>query len=343
MSAYCEQILPVLELGLEWHEFPNKGLGIVAKRRISAGAVIFDEFPLVSDPYPASNLIPQHAIESLDRKILASTRVHPNIKADLLNYAFASRIGNSSDFSVGLYPLICMLNHSCFPNVAVWNDRDSKKRGRLYAIEDIEPGDELCICYQPSLLYLSASQRKQNLKESHGFTCICRRCSGALVNCNDGLLTKANPSQRKDIDLLLKEFSVCEELFRKPVEGISSLIKDSETLNRFLGNRILNPYHWRMFKIREMLIQNEIGIRESGQRSGPGVLSESEFHELFYCQIRCQEQILPQVHNEKKKLFNTLLDHQDSVLWPKEISDLYSRYIEFERSMLSSEAAKTFI
>ncbi len=71
-----------------------------------------------------------------------------------------------------LFSVICLMNHSCTPNVQVAYMRGDHA-GALLALRDLAPGEELCINYvdvrNPEPL------RRVDL-EHYGFRCRCARC-----------------------------------------------------------------------------------------------------------------------------------------------------------------------
>ena len=64
-----------------------------------------------------------------------------------------------------------LLNHSCLPNIAVAN-----AEGTFVAIENILPGDELCVAYCD--VEMDNADRREYLRYNYGFWCECPRCSG---------------------------------------------------------------------------------------------------------------------------------------------------------------------
>ncbi|ETV94809.1 hypothetical protein, variant [Aphanomyces invadans] len=74
-----------------------------------------------------------------------------------------------------LYSLICMMNHSCDPNVAVTYETGE---ATVVAIQDIGPGDELCIAYIDT--DVDVDERRAQLSEYH-FECACPRCKDELA------------------------------------------------------------------------------------------------------------------------------------------------------------------
>ena len=78
----------------------------------------------------------------------------------------------------GLFPLVCLMNHSCDPNVEVWfvGGYREPARCRVVAVRDIAIGDELRHAYIDT-------SRPMQLRAADlagfGFTCDCARCARA--------------------------------------------------------------------------------------------------------------------------------------------------------------------
>jgi hypothetical protein len=73
----------------------------------------------------------------------------------------------------GLYPTICLVNHSCLPNAHNnWNS-DSQNE-TIHALRFIRSGEEITISYNKEGSFKS---RRSRLKECFGFECTCVVCS----------------------------------------------------------------------------------------------------------------------------------------------------------------------
>ncbi|KAK3070322.1 hypothetical protein LTR53_010673 [Teratosphaeriaceae sp. CCFEE 6253] len=69
------------------------------------------------------------------------------------------------------------INHSCVPNVH-HSFNPTLQKETVYAIRDIQPGEELCTTYLggPGVYHIRA-QRIETLRTNYGFTCTCPACS----------------------------------------------------------------------------------------------------------------------------------------------------------------------
>lgn len=72
----------------------------------------------------------------------------------------------------GVFPISSFLNHSCVPNTR--NVFTKNFTMKVYAANDIQPGDEITSCYT-GLLWSTPARRHQ-LYKSKGFWCKCNRC-----------------------------------------------------------------------------------------------------------------------------------------------------------------------
>jgi hypothetical protein len=175
---------PISELDLQLFEIqsvPGKGRGLVARFNIAKGKRILEEEPL----FTTSNLSPISLMESniaTQLKSLSKTEqrqflsLHNNfpgknpftgvVKTNALPCGPDSVIG-------GIYPTICLINHSCLPNAHnSWNN--DTQRETIHALRYIKSGGEITISYEgggPS------GPRRAHLKDAFGFDCKCSLCS----------------------------------------------------------------------------------------------------------------------------------------------------------------------
>lgn len=78
---------------------------------------------------------------------------------------------------LGIFATSSRLNHSCVPNVH-HSYNPILKRTTVYAVKDIEAGEELCITYLGGKgHYWVRPQRIEQLRANYGFTCNCPACS----------------------------------------------------------------------------------------------------------------------------------------------------------------------
>ncbi|CZT11988.1 uncharacterized protein RAG0_15988 [Rhynchosporium agropyri] len=145
---------PIEELGVapfEIKDILGKGKGLVARFNISKGTRLVCEEPLLTvGPMP-----PDELERFLATKLKAISRetqrqflsLHNNLpgknpfsgifKTNALPCGSGSSIG-------GVYPTLCLINHSCMPNAHNnWNSAEEHET--IYAIRSIKKGDEITI------------------------------------------------------------------------------------------------------------------------------------------------------------------------------------------------------
>lgn len=75
-----------------------------------------------------------------------------------------------------LYPIESKANHSCIPNAQATFPYSNHVL-KLIAIQDIQPGDEICISYlDECFLERSRHSRQKELSENYLFVCSCPKC-----------------------------------------------------------------------------------------------------------------------------------------------------------------------
>lgn len=171
---------------------PGTGLGLIATSAIPRGTLIFTETPLFL--LPLGSLADGTAPDTVERLVNELTEDTQRAYFSLqLRYPGeglpAYRIFRSNykmlyaperpsphlpEF-IGVFLLCARLNHSCSPSACVsWNTTLSQQV--VYAIKDIQPGEQITISYLGSLL-ASRDVRQRFLRQLHHFTCLCDVCS----------------------------------------------------------------------------------------------------------------------------------------------------------------------
>lgn len=80
-----------------------------------------------------------------------------------------------------LFANISRINHSCLPSCGHAMDW-SRLRLEVFAMRDIQQGEDISIEYIPQLITLPSKERKDKLKSTFGFDCACSLCSSAPEN-----------------------------------------------------------------------------------------------------------------------------------------------------------------
>lgn len=219
---------PIAELGIAPFEIKHvigKGKGLVARVNIPKGTRIICEKPLLQ-----AGPMPRDALEAfLASKLKAMSResqrqflsLHNNFpaknpfsgifKTNALPCGSGSPIG-------GVYPTVCLINHSCMPNAH--NSWDSaKEHETIYAIRSIEKGAEITISYDHGG---TSSERQVFLEESFGFSCTCSCCTlpPFLLQASDNRRT-----QIQELDDAIGDPFCMQSNPRKSLRNCYSLIR----------------------------------------------------------------------------------------------------------------------
>lgn len=86
--------------------------------------------------------------------------------------------------SVGLFPVMGLVNHSCAPNCGWSNAGDGSVA--VHALRDLEEGEEITLSYID--VDKERAVRRQELRETKHFDCHCERCSVPLEESPDRFL-----------------------------------------------------------------------------------------------------------------------------------------------------------
>ncbi|KAK0609069.1 SET domain-containing protein 5 [Lasiodiplodia hormozganensis] len=183
LASFLNGTDPIKELDIplfEVKDIPRKGRGLIARFDISKGTRILCEKPLLTVESMPPVELEQVLATKLKALCKASQRqflsLHNNfpgrhpfsgiVKTNALPCGSGSPIG-------GIYPTICLINHSCVPNSHNnWNS--NVEHETIHAIRPIKAGEEITIPYDQGG---TSAVRRAFLKESFGFECNCRGCS----------------------------------------------------------------------------------------------------------------------------------------------------------------------
>jgi hypothetical protein len=172
--------IPIFEV----KEIPGKGRGLVARLDIAMGTRILCEKPLLTAPSMPPNQVETYLAAKLkalpkasQRQILSLHNKSPG-KFPFTNTFKTNALPCGLDSLTGaLYPTICLINHSCIPNVQhTWNSEAEHET--IHAIRPIKLQEEITISYDRGG---TSNVRRAFLKESFGLIAIA---ANALAHCS---------------------------------------------------------------------------------------------------------------------------------------------------------------
>lgn len=169
----------------------GSGLGLIATSAIPRGTLIFSESPLFvlpstsyrdrTAPGVVERLVndltedEQQIFFSLDNRYVDQTLPAYGIFWSNFQLLYAPELGmDHMPDLIGLFLLCARLNHTCSPSACLsWNTASSRQV--LYAIQDMQPGEQITIAYLGNLLQ-SRDVRQHALYRSYQFLCLCESC-----------------------------------------------------------------------------------------------------------------------------------------------------------------------
>ncbi|KAK3984905.1 SET domain-protein [Cladorrhinum sp. PSN332] len=163
---------------------PCKGKGMIATAKITKGTRILSELPIFKVPRdnPDISAVDDIVTSEVSRLNAAQRREFfdlANIYGDIHSLAMGIARTNvlplgSNARSGGLFLVASRINHSCRHNAQnTWNENIG--RLTIHALRDIEPGEEITICYLPRTG--PYEERQRTLSTTFKFTCACDLCS----------------------------------------------------------------------------------------------------------------------------------------------------------------------
>ncbi|KAH9886585.1 hypothetical protein F4778DRAFT_786686 [Xylariomycetidae sp. FL2044] len=159
---------------------PGRGKGLVARYNLPKGTRVLCEKPL----FTVRNAPDEQLHATVARELKSLSKDEQREFLSLSNnfpsrYVFAGIVRTNaltcgSGASVGgVYPNICLINHSCVPNAHNnWNDETGQET--IHTIKNILAGEEVMISYEISK---PSEARWRKLKDSFGFQCSCQLCT----------------------------------------------------------------------------------------------------------------------------------------------------------------------
>lgn len=174
----------------------GKGLGIVATERISKGEKVFEETPLLRGKTQdlRQRLNVAEAVANLSntkrKRFRALFNSFPEEEDLGIIRTNCYALGTDSVYC-GVFRKLSRVNHSCTPNCERWWDshRDAET---LYALRDIDVGEELTVWYTSDVARMTRSERQEMLRRGWRFDCQCECCqlTGPAQTLSDKRRTK---------------------------------------------------------------------------------------------------------------------------------------------------------
>ena len=206
----------------------GKGNGLVARLDIAKGQRILIEKPI----FTISNFSPDSQLDSHIAGKLKSLSKSEQRQFLSLHNNFPGKHVFSGIFKTnalpcgpdsvtgGVYPTICLINHSCLPNSHhSWNS--DAKCETVHAIRDIKAGEEITISYDTGG---PSDFRQEHLRASFGFSCNCSICSLPSLELQN------SDTRRRQIQHLDNAIGNSDRVMNRPDECLA----DCRSLSRIL-------------------------------------------------------------------------------------------------------------
>ena len=180
--------IPNIPVGFTRKPIPGRGDGIVATTNIPRGTPLMAETALfsvdeVGDTLSSDNrrAIRRHARADLNRQFreLVCTSDPPSDYSRFDTNNFELGEDERGKRRCGSFIEASRFNHSCIPNAYfAWNPALNNGQGQLtiYAIQNIDAGDEILINYRTDDYNKLRGARQANLNDHYDFICGCPAC-----------------------------------------------------------------------------------------------------------------------------------------------------------------------
>lgn len=161
-----------------------------------------------------------------------------------------------------LYSTLCLINHSCDPNVFLYLF-DERTRV-IAAVKPIKKGDQIFVTYGPMFIHQTLDDRQKELKTKYLFDCKCDPCLydwpiWAELNDTPTFVSDAHPDVREDITNSINEV---HELWRV-VENEPITEEQSTTMLQYLSlydKGVERP--WKYHYVAEEIIKKQFSFKQ---------------------------------------------------------------------------------
>lgn len=221
------------------NDIPGRGKGMFATRNISRGTCIISEKPLLYAGRDRETVMRAVANLSMMEKMqfYALFNVYPESELPRdqgIVKTNALPLGSNS-IEGAVFRIISRINHSCAPNVThAWNAKHKKED--IWAIQDIQEGDEIRTNYIPMLW--TRAERQKELRKNFRFTCDCEACTLQDSDAHDRIITRINECS----DLILRY------TMRDPKKAIQCVREALDLLDK-IGGRGKTTFFYDAFQI----------------------------------------------------------------------------------------------
>lgn len=200
-------------------EVPGKGRGLVATKVLEVGDLVVSEKPLLTlkcQPTPRDFRVTMANFEKLTpekKGVILAMEETGEVKLSagfcLLNdseqqmarkfQAYAIDSGLDEDAPSALYEHICLINHSCSPNVFWTDGKETAQEVRV--CRRIEVGEEIVAGYYVFSDFPLRQERRDKISRERQFLCHCRLCSLDMDDMQeDDKIRKTIQSLHKEVD-----------------------------------------------------------------------------------------------------------------------------------------------
>ncbi|KAK7962019.1 uncharacterized protein PG986_002844 [Apiospora aurea] len=163
---------------------PGKGNGVIAASKITKGTRIHAESPFITlpklDEAPNAKALNDAVLKQLrsasrgdQRAFFSLGNIHGKTLPIPLGIVQTNALAYGPGGEGGVFLMGSQFNHDCLPSARTkWNDHLHKMT--VYALRDIEPGEEITITY---INLETCDVRQKTLQDGFQFTCSCKACT----------------------------------------------------------------------------------------------------------------------------------------------------------------------
>ena len=202
------------------------------------------------------------------RKNVTNTEIPSNeilyLMAETINNnAFAIEDVETGTAGTGVYILASLFSHSCITNTSR-TFRDKKLY--ILASSDIEPGEEITVTYSSCFIEDTATRREE-LRKSYGFKCMCPRCVGEDDTSSDYYKKVSGAYIPQDAPISLEKMkairpAVTEKETAEDYKGALALVEDLIPVGTDIPEVYFPSLAFGFLVERACVVSNRLGFLE---------------------------------------------------------------------------------
>lgn len=174
-------------------------------------------------------------LSKLEQRICPDLNNNPTENSNQSQYDSMKNM-KTKRYGAAVYPVLCLLNHSCDPNAVPVRSLKYSKTS-VVALKSLKRGDEICISYTPIFTMQEPEERLKYLYDRYNFYCTCDACNHMLSNKSRTNVAGYSHCDKCHRYLLTGQCPGCAQRDKNMPKIIADLQMQSENAEKMLTSR----------------------------------------------------------------------------------------------------------